>query len=141
MAAKAQEVTIILKTIQTQAEDVEEYDLETTGELFQKGATLYLRYEEEIEGHSIKTTFKIKDEMLLLTRREHSLSSSLDLRPGQITTTRYQTQYGALYLEVNCLTYTFKRVDEKNGQLKATYELSNGQEILGKYKLRLQFKA
>lgn len=141
MVVKAQEVTITLKTIQTQANDVEEYDLETKGELFQKGETLYLRYEEELEGQSVKTTFKIKDEQLLLTRRERALSSSLDLRPGQLTTTRYQTQYGALYLEVNCLKYTFKRVDEKTGQLKATYELSNGQEILGKYKLRLQFKA
>lgn len=141
MAIEAQSVTITLKTLQEQAGEVEEYELETNGELFQKGTTLYLRYEEKLEERSVKTTFKIKAGALLLTRRERDLSSNLELRPDQVTTTRYQTQYGALYLEVNCLEYTFERLGKQSGQVKATYELSNGQELLGKYKLRLQFKA
>ena len=91
-------VEIKLKTVQTQAGEIEKFELLEQGELTCKGETIYLRYTEAKAG--AQTILKIKPAELLLTRRT-----------------------------------------ETSGELKVEYLLYSGEELLGEYKLELQFKA
>lgn len=76
-------VEIKLKTVQTQAGEIEKFELLEQGELTCKGETIYLRYTEAKAG--AQTILKIKPAELLLTRRQGQLALQLNLVEGQQT--------------------------------------------------------
>lgn len=132
-------VNIDLKTVQEQNNELEEFELAEVGELTQKDETLYLRYNES--NNEAKTTLKIRQDELLLTRQQTNMSLQLKLKNGELLGAKYKTAYGVILLNAKCLAYDFIRKNETSGQLEAKYELYSGEELLGKYKLELQFKA
>ena len=69
------------------------------------------------------------------------MSLQLKLKKGELLGAKYKTAYGVILLNAKCLAYDFIRQSETSGQLEAKYELYSGEELLGKYKLELQFKA
>lgn len=73
-------VEIKLKTVQTQAGEIEKFELLEQGELTRKGETVYLRYTEAKAG--AQTILKIKPVELLLTRRQKELALQLNLAEG-----------------------------------------------------------
>ena len=84
-------VEIKLKTVQTQAGEIEKFELLEQGELTCKGETIYLRYTEAKAG--AQTILKIKPAELLLTRRQGQLALQLNLVKGQQTNAKYKTAY------------------------------------------------
>lgn len=132
-------VEIKLKTVQTQAGEIEKFELFEQGELTRKGETVYLRYTEAKAG--AQTILKIKPAELLLTRRQKELALQLNLAEGQQTNAKYKTAYGVIPLAVKCTTYKYEQIAETSGELRVEYLLYSGEELLGEYKLELQFKA
>ena len=65
----------------------------------------------------------------------------LNLAEGQQTNAKYKTAYGIIPLAVKCTTYRYEQLAETSGELKVEYLLYSGEELLGEYKLELQFKA
>ena len=131
-------VTVELKTSQLQDDKLEEFELHETGTLTQKNDNLYLRYVES--KNQAQTTLKIKADELMLTRRQKELELQLVLRVDEKTNAKYKTVYGTIFLTASCQKYVLEKDGQASGVLKVAYELYSGDDLLGKYKLELQFK-
>ena len=114
-------VEIKLKTVQTQAGEIEKFELLEQGELTCKGETIYLRYTEAKAG--AQTILKIKPAELLLTRRQGQLALQLNLVEGQQTNAKYKTAYGIISLVAKCTTYKYEPLTETSSELKVEYLL------------------
>lgn len=132
-------VGIEVRTSQVQEGGKDEYRKHFDGILAEKVQALYLRYEEE---DGAKVTFRISGDGVELTRRSGQLRLRLSFSEGESKTTSYMTPYGAVELE--CRTDRLEcEYDEAGrcGGLAVDYVLFTGGEILGEYKIRLQFAA
>ena len=104
----------------------EKSEFTTEGQMYLKGNSIYLKYQEtEVTGlEGTDTTIKIgKDQVTII--RKGRLNSHLIFVKGQNRMSHYETPYGS----VNVQVYTFsvnKKVDLENGtiQLEMKYQLS-----------------
>lgn len=141
-------VQVQLTTRIDQDGTVEEHQFQETGELIQKGDTVYLRYQEHQADQSlVPVTFKIQTDQLLLTRGSAELRSQLQFQAQQTTTGQYQTTTGQYQTPYGNLAMTTQTSDYQvrldlphlAGSVAVDYQLFNGANLLGKYELRLIF--
>lgn len=134
-------VQVQLTTRIDQDGTVEEHQFQETGELIQKGDTVYLRYQEHQADQSlVPVTFKIQTDQLLLTRGSAELRSQLQFQAQQTTTGQYQTPYGNLAMTTQTSDYQVRLdLPHLTGSVAVDYQLFNGANLLGKYELRLIF--
>lgn len=120
---------------------IETHQFTETGELTQKGTTLYLCYQEhQGEQPAVPVTFKLQTDQLLLTRGTTELRSQLLFQEQQTTTGQYQTVYGNLALTTQTTKFQVELdLPHLTGQIAVDYQLFSGDNLLGKYELRLIF--
>ncbi|KRM87322.1 hypothetical protein FD21_GL001315 [Liquorilactobacillus vini DSM 20605] len=134
-------ILIHLLTQREQAGEVSEYEKEFSGRIFQMGNSIYLRYIEANEPEKITVTFKItEDSSIHLTRKRDDLKLQLFFKDNHRIAATYQTPYGLLPIET--VTPNLQVILNEfplAGKIKVDYLLYNGLELLGRYKIRLQF--
>lgn len=133
-------VQIHLETAMQQAEDSSNFVFDVTGQLVQMGETIYIRYEEASEAGDIPVTVKIMPNGDVRLTRSAENRLQLLFSPGKRVSAHYKTQYGVINID----TITPKlEVDISDGPLRGElaidYLLYAGEELLGKYNIRLQF--
>ncbi len=132
-------VRIDVRTRQVQAGEGTDYSQSFEGRLSIKNQTLYLRYDESSET---RVTFKICEGSVDLSRKSGQMRLKLHFNENGRFETSYLTPYGAVELicRTDCCGFGY---DEKaqEGSLTVDYRLFTGDEILGEYKIRLQFAA
>ncbi|KRL06214.1 DUF1934 domain-containing protein [Liquorilactobacillus oeni] len=135
-------VLIHLKTRHSQDGEVDEYEKEFQGQIFQIGDSLYLRYNEEKYEDGATVTFKIFGDSnnVQLTRKKEDSRMQLFFGDSQRISATYRTPYGDIPIETVTpdLTISLKE-NPLAGKININYLLYSGGQLLGEYKIRLQF--
>ena len=132
-------VKIDVRTRQVQSVEKNDYSQSFEGRLSIKNQALYLRYDESSET---RVTFKICEDSVDLSRKSGQMRLKLHFNENEKFETSYLTPYGAVELTCktdHCVFDCDKKVQK--GSLTVDYRLFTGDEILGEYKIRLQFTA
>lgn len=136
-------VMIHVVTQNIQDNQVVDYDEVFEGQFFQMGASIYLRYQETADQEAL-VTFKITaNGEVQLTRKTDEMNLRLYFVAGKQVNAKYVTPYGV----VPVTSRTSKLQAEVDntlrgiiGQINIDYTLNSEQQLLGRYKIRLQFK-
>ncbi|AUJ33151.1 YwiB family protein [Liquorilactobacillus nagelii] len=138
---KGTPILIHLVTTREQDGEVSEYEKKFSGQIFQIGNSLYLRYVETQAPEKVIVTFKIIDQnSIQLTRKRSDLKLRLFFEDNHRVAAAYQTSYGVIPIEtVTPHLQILLQQSPLAGAIKIDYLLYNGLELLGKYKIRLQF--
>ena len=98
-----------------------------------------MRYDESSEA---RVTFKVCEDDVYLSRKSGQMRLKLHFNENGKFETSYLTPYGAVELrcETDCCKFDYDRKFQR-GSLTIDYRLFTGDEILGEYKIRLQFAA
>lgn len=98
-----------------------------------------MRYDESSEA---RVTFKVCEDDVYLSRKSGQMRLKLHFNENGKFETSYLTPYGAVDLrcETDYCKFDYDRKVQR-GSLTIDYRLFTGDEILGEYKIRLQFAA
>lgn len=93
----------------------------TEGELYYKGDSIYVSFQErnEAEGTQIQSMLKIKGDVVELTRKGH-LEAKMTFEKGKKHHSTYITPYGQMHLAVETSELTILKSD-KNMHLQMVY--------------------
>ncbi|CAI2630870.1 DUF1934 domain-containing protein [Apilactobacillus apinorum] len=141
---KNNQVAVNLKTTIFQDGERQDFEFVEQGNLVKMSNGLYLRFKEHQDDKEVATvTIKITDEHVQLTRKdEMGHQSRLIFNEEKIHKTAYQTQFGALKIEVKTKEINCEIIEDDNsGSLMIDYELYTGGMIVGEYNIRLHFSA
>lgn len=120
----------------------DEFEFHEDGQLIQmKGGTAYLTYVEHQDGQETPVKLKLDSDSIHLTR-QGPRETNLLFKADETTVSHYQTEYGIIRLEV--ITQHLQNgldLDQRTGDLKIHYQLKNGDQLLGSYRLQLQFES
>ncbi|AXR44025.1 DUF1934 family protein [Pediococcus pentosaceus] len=137
-------IEIHLETFIEQEGEKTHLAFDEPGQIFQMGDSLYLRYQEKNEetGKKSPVTMKIDgDGNVLLTRSSES-EMRLRFANGKRIEARYRTPYGLFPIET---VTPFLEIELQEGPLAGRvnidYQLFAGEQLIGNYKIRLQFTA
>ena len=130
-------IKITIKTLQQQDGQLNKYQQEFSGRLAKVKENTYLRYEED---QNLIVTFKVDEKGIWLTRNGSQMKLRLYFDEAKHYETNYQTPFGAINLTCQTQKVLFEEENAK-GQLAVDYQLFSGEELLGEYKIRLQFEA
>ncbi|WP_078432037.1 DUF1934 domain-containing protein [Metabacillus halosaccharovorans] len=119
-------------------QDKETIEMNTTGEQFLKGNTVYLRYDEQHELGSVKTTVKIAPEEVIVMR-SGAVTMKQRFIQGQKTMTDYATPFGKLQLEINTNSLTIDKT-ELEDRLVILYDLQIDENEKHVHKLMITYK-
>ena len=136
-------VTIHVVTQNIQDNQIVDYDEVFEGQFFQMGASIYLRYQEIAEQEAL-VTFKITaNGEVQLTRKTDEMNLRLYFVAGKQVNAKYVTPYGVVPVTSRTSKLQAEVDDTLRGiigQINIDYTLNSGQQLLGRYKIRLQFK-
>ncbi|MDY4065077.1 MAG: DUF1934 domain-containing protein [Ligilactobacillus agilis] len=136
-------VTIHVVTQNIQDNQVVDYDEVFEGQFFQMGASIYLRYQEIAEQEAL-VTFKITaNGEVQLTRKTDEMNLRLYFVAGKQVNAKYVTPYGVVPVTSRTSKLQAEVDDTLRGiigQINIDYTLNSGKQLLGRYKIRLQFK-
>ena len=136
-------VTIHVVTQNIQDNQVVDYDEVFEGQFFQMGASIYLRYQETVEQEAL-VTFKITaNGEVQPTRKTDEMNLRLYFVAGKQVNAKYVTPYGVVPVTSRTSKLQAEVDDTLRGiigQINIDYTLNSGQQLLGRYKIRLQFK-
>ncbi len=118
--------------------DKEQIEVRTKGEFILKGKTSYIRYEEEHELGSVKTTVKIAENEVVVMRTGAVVMKQRFIK-GMVTATEYTTPYGRLQLATN--THSLSHVAEnRQGKLVLHYDLQIDEKEKHVHTLMMTYK-
>lgn len=136
-------VAVHVVTQNIQADEVVDYDEEFSGQFFQMGSSIYLRYKEVTDQEAL-VTFKITaDGEVQLTRKTKEMQLRLYFVAGKQVNAKYVTPYGVVPVTSKTSRLQAEVDDTLQGligQINIDYTLNSGTQLLGQYKIRLQFK-
>ena len=124
----------------TMGSETEHFEFTESGQLIRlNGGQIYLRYLEHQDNQETPVQFRLDEDRVQLDRRGPR-QTRLVFEAGSETTTRHQTEYGIIHLGVET-RQLIKKVDFTNhaGSLQAAYRLKNQGQVLGTYRIQLQF--
>lgn len=124
----------------TMGSETEHFEFTESGQLIRlNGGQVYLRYLEHQDGQETPVQFRLDEDRVQLDRRGPR-QTRLVFEAGSETMTRYQTEYGIIHLGVET-RQLIKKIDFTNhtGSLQAAYRLKNQGQVLGTYRIQLQF--
>lgn len=119
-------------------QDKDTIEMNTTGEQFLKGNTVYLRYGEEHELGSVKTTVKIAPEEVMVMR-SGAVTMKQRFIQGQKTVTDYATPFGKLQLGINTNSLIIDKT-ELEDRLVILYDLQIDENEKHVHKLMITYK-
>lgn len=125
----------------TQDDQQESFEFSEDGEFIDLNGKLYLRYLEHQGGVTTPVRFRLDDGEVAL-HRQGATETWLNFDMTAPTITRYQTEYGMMQFQV-VTTELESSLDSTvpAGELKVSYQLKAGEQIIGTYQLELQFAA
>lgn len=118
--------------------ETESVEMWLDGHIVEKNGTTYLRYTEEHESQTIKTTIKLAAEQSFIMRKG-AVDMRLPLNVTQRETGHYKSEVGSLplWVDTNHLQYTNEA--QKQSQFETQYDLHVGGQLAGTYTLKLTF--
>ncbi|KRG15869.1 hypothetical protein ACA30_04670 [Virgibacillus soli] len=121
-------------------QDEETYELTVFGRHYQKGDTIYLKYDEIQEQGTIHTVVKItKDEAFIL--RTGLLKMRLNFKLNEQKRGSHESELGTLFLTTNTKRFTHNETnDHCDGKLSLAYELSMQGKLAGFYEMEIVYK-
>ncbi|EIW15024.1 hypothetical protein, DUF1934 family [Lactiplantibacillus pentosus KCA1] len=137
-------VAIHLETRARQDGETANYALDVDGQLVQMGGAFYLRYKEvnDDEPDPIPVTIKLATNGDVVLTRSAENRLRLHFSNGKRVRAHYQTPMGMLPVEtVTPMLRVRLRERPFSGEVNVDYDLYAGEQLLGNYKLRLQFTA
>jgi uncharacterized beta-barrel protein YwiB (DUF1934 family) len=114
------------------------------GQIFEMGQSIYLRYQETDEepGQKTPVTMKIDGAGTVMLTRSAESEMRLRFANGKRIEARYRTPYGMFPIET---VTPMLNVELQNrplaGRVNIDYQLFAGEQLIGNYKIRLQFTA
>lgn len=134
-------VQIHLTTAIDQEDQHDDFVFDIEGQLVQMGKTLYLRYiEETVEQGRVPVTIKIMPNGDIKLTRSGQNRLQLNFRRGHRLSAQYKTPYGLMNIDTVTPLLNVKIAERPlRGELKIDYLLYGGDQLLGKYNIRLQF--
>ncbi|MCF6515861.1 DUF1934 family protein [Lactobacillus sp. S2-2] len=133
-------VQIKMNTEITQEGEIENFSFDEPGKISYVNQQIYVSFYEHSDNKSILVTLKInEDKTIVLTRNaEQRLRVTFD--KNNEVDNLYRTEYGPIQLQTTTKRLDYKVADDlSNGEVSIDYDLSNGEQLFGEYKLRLQF--
>ncbi|MFB9770692.1 DUF1934 domain-containing protein [Lactiplantibacillus modestisalitolerans] len=137
-------VAIHLETRAVQDGEAADYALDVDGQLVQMGSAFYLRYKEvsDDQPDPIPVTIKLAANGDVVLTRSAENRLRLHFSNGKRVRAHYQTPMGILPVEtVTPMLQVRLRERPFSGAVNVDYDLYAGEQLLGNYKLRLQFTA
>lgn len=119
-------------------DDKDKIELHTTGEQYLKGETVYLRYDEEHELGSVKTTVKISSNEVMVMR-SGAVTMKQRFIQDATTLTDYATPFGKLQLEIHTKSITIDKT-ELEDRLVILYDLQIDENEKHVHKLMMTYK-
>ena len=111
----------------------ESHQINTFGILDIKDDYKIIKFKDEKQQLSMEISYK--DRHAILKKIDFNVISMLEFIPGKNITNNYKTPYGGIMLISKVLSYNYDSYG-----ITLLYCLINGNDIVGNYKLRLQFK-
>ncbi|PWF99317.1 DUF1934 domain-containing protein [Levilactobacillus bambusae] len=138
-------IAIHLQTEIKQDDDITSYKLDVQGRLVQMGQTIYIRYVEqdpESDYQPVPVTMKLSANGDVQLTRSAENRLRLLFKAGKRIRAQYQTPFGSIPVEtVTPLLDVSFRDRPFGGNVKIDYNLYANGELVGDYKIRLQFTA
>lgn len=121
-------------------QDEETYELTVFGRHYQKGDTIYLKYDEVQEQGTVHTVVKInKNEAFIL--RTGILKMRLNFKLNEEKRGSHESELGTLFLTTNTKQFTHHETnDHCDGQLHLAYELSMQDTLAGFYEMKIVYE-
>ncbi|WP_226527912.1 DUF1934 domain-containing protein [Metabacillus niabensis] len=132
------QIHVLSEICKEHEQDKEIIEMNTTGEQFLKGNTVYLRYGEDHELGSVKTTVKIVPGEVMVMR-SGAVTMKQRFIQGQKTMTDYATPFGKLQLEINTNSLTIDKT-ELEDRLVILYDLQIDEKEKHVHKLMITYK-
>ena len=133
MEEKFQRVKIEMTSEQRAEGRREVFRYHYEGRLLERNGTVYLSYEEELEGDRYRTLLTM-DERGLVMSRKGSGRQRMEFVPGERRPAVYVTPVGSLPLEVQTEDCALER-GEREMELAVDYELFSGGEPMARHRL------
>ena len=118
--------------------ETESVEMWLDGHIVEKNGTKYLRYTEEHESQSIKTTIKLAGDQSFIMRKG-SVDMRLPLNVKQRETGHYTSEVGSLPLWIDTAHLHYTTETEQQSQFETKYALHVGGQLAGTYTLKLTF--
>lgn len=133
-------IKVTIKTHIEQDGKAENFSFNEAGLFFQKGKVVYIRYQETNPLGKIPVTMKLGADGTIQLRRHASSDLRLIFDVKQPMLSKYQTPAGMIDIITDTKMANFKYQEMPlNGDVAIDYNLIAGEEIVGQYKIRLQF--
>ena len=118
------------------------FEFEEDGELIHLSqGHHFLRYTEHQQGQATPVQIALNGDQVRLTRKGPRQTKLLFVENGE-TVTKYHTEYGMIPLHVICDRLIQEMdADNNQGQLEVHYRLKNNGQVLGSYRIKLQFES
>lgn len=118
----------------------ESYELWLQGSFIQKTDKMYLRYVEELDGKSIRTTVRMNGDNALILRSggvNMRLPFNLQIKENG----HYESPHGTLPLTTKTHQLTHKHNEETSiaGSFHVNYDLIIGEQSVGEYQLEIHY--
>ncbi|MBM7557045.1 DUF1934 domain-containing protein [Halanaerobacter jeridensis] len=134
----SQAVRINVESSQDDGSEQEEITTQSTGELYQKRGTYYLKYEETAEGlEGVKTTVKIKEEEITLIR-QGQVRTIQNFVPESRTQFDYKTPYGTLNLALEVEEFDLD-INERAGEINLEYAVYSEEGLVSNNQLAIKY--
>lgn len=111
------------------------------GSVYEDGATLYLRYNEYMDGNEVRTTIKLMADRALIIRRG-AINMTLPLVPETTSVGTYETSQGKMRLATKRTMIHRKQVTDRIYQIELHYDLhsEDGQHSMGTFQMRFRIE-
>ena len=123
------QVAVRINSVQDDGSEKNKISTNTTGQLYKKGTTYYLKYEGVAEGlEGVNTTVKIKDNKVKLIRRG-KIETRQEFIPEEETNFDYQTPYGMMKFSIIVQELDID-IASGQGEVKLDYELLSEEGVV-----------
>lgn len=134
----SQSVTINIESSQDDGREKEEIKTESSGELYYKRGTYYLKYTETAQGlEGVKTTLKLKEEEVTLIR-QGEVRTIQSFVPGGRTEFDYQTPHGTLNLALEVEEFELN-LKQKSGEVNLEYRIYSQEGLVSNNQLAIKY--
>lgn len=133
-------VKIKVKTVISNGNEKETFELTTFGRYYRKGSSAYLQYDEVVEEGTIRSTVKMAEDHTTILRKG-PVSMKMVFQRSKDLEGRYRTPFGLIDISTYTkdLSHSFEE-DKKKGVVQIIYDLKMQGSHAGTYDLQLLFE-
>lgn len=133
-------VKIKVRTVISNGNEKETFELTTFGRYYEKSSAAYLQYEEVLEEGTVQSTVKIAEDHTTILRKG-PVSMKMVFRRDKELEGRYRTPFGMIDISTYTkdLDHSFEK-KEKKGFVQIIYDLKMQGSHAGTYDLQVLFE-